>query len=247
MGSRRYCRRFKDLFEEAVITGGAEHTPPRLDIRFALALHSATLPAGAAKPLDNMGNDTASPELPITVRSGDIGQINIRDSAAANDRLVVVSSAEVDWVTVTTTTTAASYIGFAGSDSGTKGSIVVSADRNVHKTTLTHQGLDFVEIRSLAANDRFAVLEMFVETRIYSGLGDDILNVGSNAGIGGKAQNTGGVLDLITAPLIVSGQGTDDYDILNLDDSADIDLNDGTLTASSLTNRIIEDVGPPVS
>src|SRR5574342_1403225 len=127
----------KNLFEEAIITGGTGNNTIVVNdldnqIRVGASFRNVTSWRGKAR-LDNQSNDTAYPEhYLITVRVGDIGLINIRDSAGSNDRLVVTGSAEADWVTVATTTNATTYWGHAPDNGLEKGTITVSADRNVH-------------------------------------------------------------------------------------------------------------------
>ena len=228
----------KDIFEKAEIDGGTGNNTIVVNdldnlIKVGATTRNVTSWRGKAK-LDNKGNDTAHQEhYLITVRPSDVSQIHIRDSADQKDRLVVVGSAEGDWITVGTTTAT-----FYDDDAGTLGTVAITGDRDVHVATITHKGVEFVEINTREGDDRLAVRAIFTETRINTSVGDDIINIGSNANIGGRSENTGGVLDDINAPLIVNGQGNNDHDVVNLDDSGDDDDNDATLTADSLTNGI---------
>src|SRR5439155_780487 len=78
---------------------------------------------------------------------------------------------------------------------------------------IDHLGIELVEIRTLGGGDRIGVRRIAVEHRIYGGDGDDLITVGTNAGVGFTATtwpNTGGILDDIDAALIVGlGAGDD--------------------------------------
>jgi hypothetical protein len=223
----------KDIFEEAELTGGAgNNTLVVSDLDNQITVGGTTRGVTSWRgqvELDNVGNNTAYPEhYLVTVRPSDIGQIDVRDSASSDDRLVVTGSDQSDWYTL--------------SGTGPIGSIEVTGDRGLNNVLVTHENVENVELNSREAGDRFAVRELFIVTRINTSTGSDLINVGSNAPVVDGLENTGGVLDQITAPLIVNGQGSNDYDIITLDDSADeLDAstnNDATLTATTLTNKV---------
>src|SRR4030095_9996135 len=73
----------------------------------------------------------------------------------------------------------------------------------------------------------------FGTNTILTGTGNDVINVGSQAGVNG--QNTGGTLDGIAAALTIEGQGQTNVDRLDLDDSGDTDGETGVLSPATLS------------
>ena len=109
--------------------------------------------------------------------------------------------------------------------------------------TVTHQGVENIEINSGGGDDRMAVKKIHTRTVFNTGAGNDSVYLGSNAALGDLGQpdtNVGGTLNLINAAVIVNGQGLGDQDLLMLDDTGDGVVNHGTLTASQVVNGVHE-------
>src|SRR5262249_52474758 len=93
-------------------------------------------------------------------------------------------------------------------------------------------------------DDRLAIKGIYTTTRIYSGAGNDTINLGSTATVNGVDNPDApafirGTLNNIGAPLIIDGQGPGDHDVLSVDDSGDTAQNMGTLTATTITNGVV--------
>ncbi|NMM32989.1 MAG: calcium-binding protein, partial [Phycicoccus sp.] len=109
--------------------------------------------------------------------------------------------------------------------------------------TITHVGVEFVEIGTLTGGDRIAVRAIQVEHRISTGEHTDRIAVGSNAAGSGTTNttwtNTGGNVNAISALLVVdggSGPGAlTGADLLAVDDTGDLAANTGELTTNRLT------------
>ena len=107
--------------------------------------------------------------------------------------------------------------------------------------TITHSGVELVEIRTLTGGDRVAVRAIQVEHRIFTGEHTDRIAVGSQAAGTGTTNaawtNTGGTVNAISALLIVdggSGPGAlTGSDLLAVDDTGDVAANTGELTTRS--------------
>ena len=116
-------------------------------------------------------------------------------------------------------------------------------------TTIDHAGLEDVLIRSYAGGDRVLVRRINVTHTIDTGVGDDEVAVGSNAGFGTRTDdenrtvsiitNASGVLDYITRALeLIGGEGTDSVwfdDTGTLDGGVPDTTNEGRLTNIRLT------------
>ena len=220
------------LFEKAEITGGAGNNTLVVNDRDGVVRvgnqYVSVINWRGEATLDNAGNSGLYPEhYLVSVPYGNAGIVHIVDSSAdTNDRLVITTTDQADRLTLTS--------------DGTSGTVTASV---VAATQIDHRNVENVEIDTRAGDDRLAVRAVHTDTRIHTGFGDDIVNVGTNAGIGGAAVNTGGTLNDIDAPLTVAGQDDGggqglDLDILNLDDTADGLNNYGTLTQTTLTNGI---------
>jgi hypothetical protein len=92
---------------------------------------------------------------------------------------------------------------------------------------ITYAGLESINISTGSAADTLNVISTLasVTTTLNSGLGANIINLGSNA----PAQN--GTLNNIAGKVVLNGQGND---TANLGDTADIIVNTGTLTDSTI-------------
>ena len=88
----------------------------------------------------------------------------------------------------------------------------------------TQSGDDVINVRTING-----------ATTINAGDDADTINVGSNAAgiVGNASVNTGGNVDQIGALLTINGNGQ--ADVLNVDDTGDVNANDGVLTFSTIT------------
>ncbi len=159
--------------------------------------------------------------------------------SAGSDRLEIWGSTAPDDLIVDTV---------ASPPAGTQGSRVrrVSfSDSGVMTTlgTITHGGVELVEIRTLAGGDRIAVRAITVQHRLFTGEHTDRIAVGSQAAGAGTTNtawtNSGGTVNAIGAPLaIVGGSGPGvltGADLLSVDDSGDASPNTGALTSNTIT------------
>ncbi|HEX5857107.1 MAG TPA: hypothetical protein VFY91_03265, partial [Microbacterium sp.] len=188
---------------------------------------TAFLDAGA-------GNDLVRIEL---TRSTGMA-VHVKDSAGT-DRLEVWGSTAPDDLIVDVV---------AAPTAGTEANRIrrVSFDGAGVMTTLgsiTHSGVELVEIRTLTGGDRVAVRAIQVEHRISTGEHTDRVAVGSNAAGAGTTSgawtNTGGTVNGISAALVIDGgngpgaaTGTD---LLSIDDTGDGAANTGELTSTTIT------------
>ncbi len=109
--------------------------------------------------------------------------------------------------------------------------------------TITHSGVELVEINTLTGGDRIAVRALQVETRIATGEHTDRIAVGSNAAGTGTTDtawtNTGGTVNDVDAKLtVVGGTGPGPItgsDLLAVDDTGDTAANTGELTFDWIT------------
>ena len=103
-----------------------------------------------------------------------------------------------------------------------------------------HTGVASVEIRTLDGGDRIAVRAITVPHTLWTGAGDDVVAVGSQAGVGATLTgwpNTAGVVSAIVAGLTVDGGSTgglSGQDQLTVDDTAD-GAATGLITATTVT------------
>ena len=103
-----------------------------------------------------------------------------------------------------------------------------------------HTGVASVEIRTLDGGDRIAVRAITVPHTLWTGAGDDVVAVGSQAGVGATLTgwpNTAGVVSAIAAGLTVDGGSTgglSGQDQLTVDDTAD-GAAIGLITATTVT------------
>ncbi|HWS57763.1 MAG TPA: hypothetical protein VN257_04430, partial [Actinotalea sp.] len=109
--------------------------------------------------------------------------------------------------------------------------------------TITHSGVELVEVNTLTGGDRIAVRALQVETRIATGEHTDRIAVGSNAAGTGTTDtawtNTGGTVNDVDAKLtVVGGTGPGPItgnDLLAVDDTGDTAANTGELTFDWIT------------
>ncbi|MDG1364062.1 MAG: hypothetical protein P8Q54_11370, partial [Akkermansiaceae bacterium] len=104
---------------------------------------------------------------------------------------------------------------------------ILSTDATTTTTLNSDGGNDIINLRSISGT-----------TIVNSGNGADTINVGSNARgtSGNSTNNRNGTINGITRLLTVNGGGTgSERDRITVDDTADIESNDGVLTANRLT------------
>ncbi|MBK8118783.1 MAG: hypothetical protein IPK39_05835 [Sulfuritalea sp.] len=211
--------------------------------------------------LDNAANDGPNPEhYLVTVPTESAGVVHIRSTGAdSSDRLVVTGSDFADRFLLATANGATANaietshapkslvrLNNVTDFGGLVGAILTREFRNSQKLlsdamAITHQGVDNVETDTRGGDDRIAVQALHARTTLNTGGGSDSIYVGSKATLGdlGKPDtNTGGTLNDINALLSVNGQGSNDQDLLDLDDTGDGAINYGTLTATNLVNGV---------
>ena len=222
----------KGLFEQAEITGGSGNNTLVVNdrdnvVRVGNSYVTVHNWQGIAT-LDNGANNGVYLEhYLITVPYGNTGTVHVIDSSSdSNDRLVITGTDQADHLTL--------------DSNGTTGTVTASG---ASATQISYRKIEFVEIDTRAGDDRFAVRAVHTRTTLNTAAGDDIVNIGSNAAIGGAEDNTGGTLNAINAPLTINGQGSSDTDIVNVDDTGDAATNFGTLRANSITNGLAGTTG----
>ena len=91
-------------------------------------------------------------------------------------------------------------------------------------------------LKTGTGDDRVAVRTISGQTSIDTQDGSDTVNVGSLSSPAGTSGNIGGNVDGIQAALVIEGSTpTSGSDVLNVDESGELDANDGTLTSTTLT------------
>ena len=107
--------------------------------------------------------------------------------------------------------------------------VILGSGNDTLTVESTHTGTTSVD--SGGGDDEIDVRSISGPTRVAAS-GDDLIQVGSRAGIGGG--NFEGVLSAIAAPLTIEG-GQDGVDRLSVDDSGDIVGRTGTLSATTIS------------
>ncbi|MGZ6715887.1 MAG: hypothetical protein ACXVFG_14140, partial [Gaiellaceae bacterium] len=185
---------------------------------------------------------------------GDKDSLNVDDSGDTNNNTGTLTSTRIDGLDMGGHI---EYDGFASSPADDL-NIVLGHGDDVFTILSTHTGLTTLEGRS--GNDELNIQTISAETRVAGdgfsptltygtntictgivginvpcGLsgGDDVVNVGTQAGVGGR--NFEGNLQGIGAALIVQGGGQGDIDRLNVDDSADLTGRSGLLQTTTIT------------
>jgi Ca2+-binding RTX toxin-like protein len=177
--------------------------------------------------------------------------VNGNEPASGSDVLNVDDTGDAGPNTGTLTATTITGLGMAGSITyGTIETLNIGLGAGSDTFTIesTHAGTTRLDTN--AGDDTVHVLTSAGETTVNSGDDQDTVNVQTigaativNAGsgddtinVGSLAPATGGTLDGIAALLTVNGSDPDSgSDILNIDDTGDVDPNTGTLTANTIT------------
>jgi Ca2+-binding RTX toxin-like protein len=140
----------------------------------------------------------------VNLTTNDSGNTTIADSGTTGaDSVTLNGTAAADSIIMTATQLA-------------RGNQAVDFTGAENLTVNTLQGGDTINVRGAA-----------IPTTVNAGTGDDTFNVGS------LEPAAGGVLDDISASLVLNGEGGTNS--LNLDDSGDASNNSGTFTSSSVT------------
>ena len=224
----------KGQFERAEIKGGAgNNTFVVNDLNREIRGGGERLPVvnwrGEVR-LDNLANDGLYAEhYLVHVPADSHATVDIFDTSGdANDRLVITGTDQGDRFQLTKS-------GSGAAETGTVQALFSSA------MTVRHNKIENVELRTIGGNDRIAIRGTHTINRVYAGVGDDTINVGSHATIGNFGEpdtNSGGTLNRISALLEVHAQNTAGTDVMTLDDTADGRNNYGTLTSNRVTNGV---------
>ncbi|NDV63154.1 LEPR-XLL domain-containing protein [Puniceicoccales bacterium CK1056] len=117
------------------------------------------------------------------------------------------------------------------------GVLIVNGEADADKVTVGYTSAgSATTIYGQGGNDLVAVRTMDGTVTIDTGVGSDVVNVGSNSTPTDNPSNVGGVLDGIQAALVIEGnEPTSGSDILNIDESGETDDDSGILTSTTLT------------
>ena len=227
------------LFEKAILTGGAGANTFLIgDLDGSLGV------PGSLRVVDGW-----SGEVTIDAKEGnDLVVVSTRGYAAGavgdpvGEQVHVTGGAGTDRLVLEGTDLREDVVVDKTGNLGRITSTEWAPDKRTESVTIDHTGMEDATLRTFGGADRILVKQVDLKHTIETGIGDDEIAVGNNAGFGtatvsgrtvSVVTNSNGTLNQILAELVLrGGTGTDN---LWFDDTFDSQPNNGTLTRDKLT------------